>query len=158
MYCPTRSIIATVAIAALLSSCSKRDPVIHVEKDDPEMNAAIAKGRETLPKFWQVFRDHPKGESDFALKVKITDEKGTEYFWAIDIAQRDGETLGTINNDPEIVKSVKLGDRIAIPEKDISDWMYMRDEKIVGNYTLRPLLKKMPKDEAERLKNMLAEP
>ena len=38
------------------------------------MNAAIAKARETLPHFWQVFEKHGRGESDFALKVKITDK------------------------------------------------------------------------------------
>ncbi len=32
--------------------------------------------------------------------------------------------MGTINNDPEMVKNVKLGDRITIPEADISDWLY----------------------------------
>ena len=155
---PTTVIALVVVLFSLLTACSKRDKVVNVESDDAEMVAAIAKARETLPQFWQVFDKKERGESDFALKVKITDTKGTEHFWATDIERRDGKTMGTINNDPNTVASVKLGDRIEIPEADISDWLYMRDGKMVGNETLRPLLKKMPAAEAEKLKKMMASP
>ena len=152
-------IIALLAVLlSLLTGCSKRDKVINVEDDDPEMVAAIAKARATLPQFWQVFEKRERGESMFALKVKITDKRGTEHFWANEIERRDGRTMGTINNDPNIVASVKLGDRIEIPEVDISDWLYLRNEKMVGNETLIPLLKKMPAAEAEKLKKMMANP
>ena len=153
------TVVALVAILfSLLTACSKRDKVVNVESDDPEMVAAIVKAREALPQFWQFFDKRERGESDFSLKVKITDKRGTEHFWATDIERRGGKTMGTINNDPNIVASVKLGDRIEIPEADISDWLYMRDGKMVGNETLRPLLKKMPAAEAEKLKKMMANP
>ena len=54
--------------------------------------------------------------------------------------------------------SVKIGDRIEIPEADITDWLYMRDGKMVGNHTLKPLFKQMPGAEVERLKKMMADP
>jgi uncharacterized protein YegJ (DUF2314 family) len=92
------------------------------------------------------------------LKIKITDQNDTEHFWATDIARQDGKLMGTINNDPEIVASVKLGDRVEIQEADISDWLYMRDGKMLGNETLKPLLKSMPAEEAARLKNIMADP
>ena len=108
--------------------------------------------------FWQKF-DHPgPGETDFSLKVAIKDSNGTEHFWLVELERKDGKILGTINNDAEIVKSVKDGDRIPIPEADISDWMYMRDGKMVGNYTVRPLFKTMAADDVEKVKKMLAEP
>lgn len=152
-------LLALLAILlSLLTACSKRDKVVNVEDDDPEMVAAIAEARDTLPQFWQVFDKRERGESDFSLKVKISDKRGTEHFWATELERRDGKTRGTINNDPNIVASVKLGDRIEIPEADISDWLYMRDGKMVGNETLRPLLKKMPEAEAEKLRKMMANP
>ena len=147
-----------IVFAASLVGCSKQDKVINVADDDQEMNAAIAKARDTLPQFWQTFEKREHGESDFALKVKITDRKGTEHFWLVDIERKDGKTLGTINNDPDIVRNVKLGDRIPIPEADISDWLYLRDGKMVGNYTLRVLFKQMPAKEVEKYKQMLADP
>jgi len=119
---------------------------------------AIAKARETLPTFWQVFQRRERGESHFALKVKVTDTEGTEYFWVTDIARLDGKIMGTINNEANIVASVKFGDRIEIYDADISDWLYMRNGKMVGNHTVRPLFKKMPASEVERTKQMLADP
>ena len=145
-------------LASLLTGCSERVRVTGVKADDAEMNAAIAKARETLPQFWQVFDRREHGESKFALKVKLTDKHGTEHFWAMNLERRDGRILGTINNDPEIVASVKLGDKITIPEADISDWLYLRDGKMVGNYTIRPLFKTMSAKEVEQYKQLLAEP
>jgi len=154
-------LIASLSFCVLLSlfaACSKRDKVINVEENDAEMVAAIAKARDTLPHFWQVYEKPARGETNFALKVKITDKKGTEHFWATDIERRDGKIRGTINNDPNIVKSVKLGDRMEIPEADISDWLYLRDGKMIGNQTVKPLFKQMPADEVKQLKAMMADP
>ena len=122
------------------------------------MNAAIAKARSLLPDFWQAYDKHPHGESDFALKVKITDKDDVEHFWVINLERKDGKVYGTINNDPDLVHNVKPGDRITIDDADISDWLYMRDGKMVGNYTLRALFKKMPADDVKKYKQMLAEP
>lgn len=153
--------IALVLVAGslvLLTSCSSKDKTISVADDDPEMQAAISTAREKLPQFWQIFAAHSQGEKGFALKVRIKDGSTTEHFWAIDLEHHDSTTMGTINNDPNKVSTVKLGERIEIPEADISDWMYLRDGKVVGNYTLRPLLKKMPAKEAEQLRKLLADP
>ena len=146
------------AIIFFRSKPERRDGTIDVAKDDAEMTAAIARARAELPQFWQVFERRERGESDFALKVGITDGNGTEHFWANEIARTNGQTMGTINNDANIVKKVKLGDRIVIPEADISDWTYTRDGKMAGNYTLRVLFKKMSADEVERYKKMMADP
>jgi uncharacterized protein YegJ (DUF2314 family) len=143
---------------SLLAGCSKGDKVISVEENDAEMNAAIAKARETLPQFWQAFDKRERGESDFALKVRITDKNGAEHFWAVGLERRDSKIMGTINNDPNIVRNVKLGDRIEIPEADISDWMYMRDGKMVGNQTIKPLFKQMSAGEVQQFKSMMVDP
>jgi uncharacterized protein YegJ (DUF2314 family) len=152
--------LLTGVLGLALSSCSRKpvDGVINVEDNDQEMNAAIDKARASLPAFWQAFDERKRGESEFSLKVRIKDNHGTEHFWAKDIARKDGKIFGTINNDPEIVKNVKLGDRIPIPEDEISDWLYLREDKMVGNYTLRVLFKHMPAAEVENYKQRLTDP
>jgi uncharacterized protein YegJ (DUF2314 family) len=134
------------------------DATIGVSADDAEMNAAIAEARRTLPQFWQVFEKREHGETDFSLKVAIKDRHGTEHFWTADIERRDGKIFGTIDNDPDTVRSVKLGDRIEIPQADISDWFYMRDGKMVGNRTVKVLFKKMPKNEVASIRQIMADP
>jgi uncharacterized protein YegJ (DUF2314 family) len=147
-----------LALFFAATGCSKRDPVINVDDHDPEMLAAIAKARASLPQFWEAFDKREHGEKDFALKVPITEKKEGEFFWLSKIERKDGKTFGTIDNDPDIVHNVKLGDRIAIPEADISDWMFMRDGKMVGNYTIRVLFKQMPAGEVAKYKAIMAEP
>lgn len=155
------SLVFVAMLGVLLSSllaCSKRDRVVKVEDDDPEMNAAIAKARSTLPHFWQVFDKPERGENKFALKVRIAEKSDGEHFWLIDIERRDGKTMGTINNDPNIVSTVKLGDRIEISGADISDRLYMRGGKMIDNETVKPLFKSMPADKVARLKSMMEDP
>lgn len=158
----THIALALIAcITLLFTGCSnseKRDGVINVKENDAEMNAAMAKARETLPAFWQAFEKRDKGENKFSLKVKITDKKGTEYFWATDIERREGKITGIIGNEPEIVSSVKFGEHIQIPEADIADWLYMRGGKMIGNRTLVPLFKQMPADEVKKFKSIMEEP
>ncbi len=151
-------LLAIILFVTFFFGCSKSDKVYLVSKDDAEMNEAIAKARETLPQFWQSFKHPQIGEYGFSLKVKITDKNEVEHFWVVDIQQKDGELYGTINNDPEKVRSVKIGDRIQIPTQDISDWTYLRNHKMVGNYTLRLLVKRMSPDEAEKCKLILENP
>jgi uncharacterized protein YegJ (DUF2314 family) len=157
-------LLVGVCLAGILTGpmmgCSRSNPsdkIINVSGDDAEMNAAIQTARGKLPEFWKVFDKPEQGESHFALKVKIEDKQGVEYFWATSLRHQDDKLFGTINNDPEIVKSVKLGQEIEVPESDVSDWMFMRDGKMFGNYTLRVLFKQMPKAEVEKYKAIMAD-
>jgi uncharacterized protein YegJ (DUF2314 family) len=156
------ALICAFVAAASLTSCSrhnsKDDKTISVSSDDAEMNAAIAKARASLPDFWQAYQKREQGESGFSLKVKIIDNEKIEHFWVVDIERKDGKITGAINNDPDNVQNVKLGDKITVNEPDISDWLYLRNGKMVGNYTLRALFKEKPKSEVEKYKQMLADP
>ncbi len=154
-------LLAALLLSALTACSDHRasdDPTTAVAEGDPEMNAAIAKARESLPQFWEAFEKRAHGEDGFSLKVKITDRHGVEYFWVVDLERRDGKLTGVINNDPDVVRKVKLGERIEIREADISDWLYARGGKMVGNQTLRPLLKNMKPAEAEGYRKMMTDP
>lgn len=136
---------------------SEEPPMTPVTDDDPDMLAAIAEARETLPVFWDVFDNPEPGENRFSLKVRITDEHGTEHLWVSDL-EKEGETIsGTIGNAPGLVQVVKEGDRVEVPEELISDWMFGRDEKMVGNRTLRAQFKAMPEEAVERCRAMMSD-
>jgi uncharacterized protein YegJ (DUF2314 family) len=91
----------------------------------------------------------------------MTDRRQTTFILGvalIDLVRNDGKLTGTIDNDPQLVANVKHGDRIEIPEADITDWLYMRDGKMVGNRTVRALFKGMSVEEVEQTKKVLADP
>ena len=150
--------LAWIVLLALAACTSPDDPTVAVSANDPDMNKAISLARESLPHFWQTFREQTRGESDFALKVRTEDPNGVEHFWLTDLRRDSGSTYGRIGNDPNTVTSVKLGDEIEVSYDDITDWLYMRNGKMVGNFTVRLLFKQMPVEEVERLKSMMAEP
>lgn len=144
-----------------LSNATAKDPtdkVTAVDSEDADMKAAIANARSLLPHFWQTVDAPKRGERGFALKVRITSGGEAEHFWLTPIERKDGKIFGTINNDPNKVKTVKLGQRIEVPEPDITDWLYIREGKMIGNYTLRAMFKTMPPEQAESFKKKLGEP
>jgi len=129
---------------------------IVVPKDDPAMQAAIAEAKRTLPEFWAVVDKTPEGVSGLAVKIEVTDQGKTEYFWLSPLAHEEGKLMGTVNNHPNAVQSVELGKRIEVPRDKICDWLYVREGKIHGNFTIRPLLARMPREEAEKIRKRLA--
>lgn len=123
--------------------------------DEQEMNAAINRARAELPRFLQAFKNHDG--QDFAVKVPINDGTETERFWLIDISFDGSEFSGKIGNEPGVVHNVKEGQSWKVRKNDISDWMFIKDGKIYVNYTMRPLLKRMPADQAAKWRSRLAE-
>lgn len=133
--------------------------VIHVPNNDPEMAAAQAKAQASLAEFWRVFDRPGANEEGFAVKVAIPyGANNSEHMWFNGIERSGSKLFGTLNNNPVHVKELRRGQRIEIDEARISDWMYLRSGKIVGNHTMRPLLKRLPPQEAARYRAMLAEP
>ena len=152
--------ILVTAALMLASPLSAQDSsFITVPKIDEEMVLAKAKARETLPLFWAKFANPAPNENGFVLKVALPHGNGsTEHIWTRNVEMKDGKIFATINNVPRHVKNVRLGDRIEVKEEQISDWLYLRDGKIVGNYTLKPVLKRMPPADAAKYRATLAEP
>ncbi|MCE9556126.1 MAG: DUF2314 domain-containing protein [Planctomycetes bacterium] len=149
----------TIALLCLaVSGCEKVKPATLVESgyDEQQMDAAIAKARSEVDSFLKELAK-PTG-ANHAVKAPIEDGGKTEHFWLTDVTFQNGEFKGTINNDPGIVTNVKIGQKWTIKKADISDWMFMRDGKMHGNYTMRPLLKTLPQEEAAKYRSMLATP
>ncbi len=153
------SLISIIAVISISSCKSKsiEEKTTFVSEDDREMNQAIETARSRLNEFWAM-HDNPKnGESDFMLKVKITDKNGVEHFWCTDLKKENKKITGLIGNDPEIVKSVQFQDKITINENDITDWAYLKNGRMYGNFTVRALFKTMTKEELSEVKEFLSD-
>ncbi len=126
------------------------------EYDEAEMDAAIERARREVDSFIREL-SNPTGTSH-AVKVPIEDNGEVEHFWLIKVKYEQGTFSGEINNQPETVTNVSMGQNWTAKSSEISDWLFMKDGKMHGNYTLRPLLQSMPPDEAAKARAMLAEP
>ena len=135
-------------------------PVIDVASADPEMTAAIAKARATLPVFWASDAAPKPSESGHSLKVRFaTSSTNVEHIWMMDVKRLpDGGFSGRFGNAPRDLPGKREGDLAQFTEADITDWMFMRNGKIVGGETIRPMLKSMPKAEAAALRARMEMP
>lgn len=140
-------------------------PAISFDENDREMKAAVRKARATLPEFWQALDRQGSGapgETGFSLRVRIPvvgpkKDEG-EHIW-IDRLERlaDGRIAGRLANTPRRFKG-KPGERRVFRPDQISDWMFLRNGKIVGMETMRPILKRLPLAEAEQMRTRLEKP
>lgn len=136
-----------------------RSPVIDVRTADAEMNAAIGRARATLLTFWASF-DAPKGtETGHSLKVRFPTRNGAEHIWMADLKKlSNGTCSARFANRPRDLPGKREGDLAEFREADISDWMFTRNDKIVGGETIKPLLKSMPKADADALRARMEQP
>lgn len=144
---------------AMTAPVLARDEVIQIPTGDAEMTAAIAKARASLPEFWSKFRDKPTDVDGFAIKVRIPyGANRAEHFWLTDIVTDGTKHSGIISNDPNNATHVTKGQRYEFSDAEITDWLFKRNGKMVGNETMRPLLRHMPPARAEKLRAMYETP
>ena len=150
--------LSILVIAFVVVGCESKTPETLVQGgyDESEMEAATARAISEVDAF---ITELESGQSeDYAVKAPIEDDGTVEHFWLIDVTFENGRFTGKINNEPGMVSNVTLGQQYSLGKTEISDWMYMRDGKMHGNYTLRPLLATMSEEEAEMFRQMFAEP
>ena len=93
---------------------NSEDRVTAVSDDDPRMNAAIAKARETVDTFIAALQSPKAGQSQFTVKMAFTDGTHNEHMWLSPVTY-DGKMFhGTVQNDPANVSNVKLGQPASI--------------------------------------------
>jgi uncharacterized protein YegJ (DUF2314 family) len=135
------------------------DRVISVADTDAEMNAAIARARATLPVFWASYEASKPSETAHSLKVRFLTSGNGEHIWMDQVKRLpSGDYAARFADMPQNMPGKRLGDLAQFSEADISDWMFMRNGKIVGGETIKPLLKSMPIAEADALRARMEQP
>jgi uncharacterized protein YegJ (DUF2314 family) len=152
--------LAAFGVLAMDVRAEDRTPVIDVRSGNAEMNAAIAKARTTLPTFWTSYEAPKPSETGHMLKERFpTRRNAGEHIWMAEVKKlADGRYSGRFANAPRDLPGKHEGDLAEFKEADISDWMFMRGGKIVGGETIRPLLKSLPKADADALRARLETP
>ena len=100
-----------------------------------------------------IARKPPKGAKEFRLKVMFTDEYGVEHMWVNAFNQHGDDFNGTLVNEPETVRSVKLWETVSFKRAQITDWGYEKDGKEFGSFTVCVMLKHMSAEEAAQYRD-----
>lgn len=120
------------------------EPSIYsVTDDDTEMNEAILKANQSIDKFNEALLSSNPDYEYFALKTRFVTRKGGEHICVSNIIIKENNYYGILDNLPESITNMEIGDTIQIKKENISDWMYINHKKLCGGYTVRLLRKRM---------------
>jgi len=156
--------ISLLVIVFITLSCKERkgyvdkaenngDPVYNVANEDEEMNKAIQMAKATYNDFLSALKAPDSLMDNFSVKMRFDyGASSGEHMWLADPYFKNDKLFGILNNDPFEVKNVKAGDTLEIVKDKVSDWMYVKNNKLVGGYTIRALYNKMSKKEQEEFK------
>ena len=128
--------------------------VLELDGFDPEIQKISENARNTVSIFFTHLNMPEKGESGFAAKYAFpvegepVDSVSTEEVWLSSISLTDGKYYGVVTNSPKYLADMNRGDKVEFDASAISDWMFLRSGKIIGGYSIKYLLEKVP--EAER--------
>ena len=122
-------------------------PVIYIPDNLPEMSLAIEKARSTVDQFISALETPKSAQTNFSVKLPVVDGDKVEHMWVLPVRYQEDCFFGTINNEPDKVSTVKVGDEVSIAKNEISDWMYVDNGRLVGGFTLRVLRKHMSEEE-----------
>ena len=156
---PAALLASAVAAASLCSAQSlaeraKADELVFMGDKEPAMQRAFSQARASLDDFLRKAKNPAAGTTSYGLKVGVREGTSVEYFWLVDFIQSQDGFVGTISNEPRMVKTVRYGQRYTFAREHIVDWVYVdrNQRRMMGNFTACALLTKEPASEAEAVK------
>lgn len=130
------------------SSNSSSGPIIR--DDDPSMRAAVTRAQNNVLHFEQHIARPGPGEKDFAVRMAVRENDEVEYFWLANTTWDGNVFRGEIDDEPDTVTTVHIWQKMLCAPTDISDWMYVKDGRLVGGETIRVVRDRMTEDQRRR--------
>jgi len=141
--------------AFLLYSCGKQSvsgqaaETAQLGRADAELQKIAENARSTLPSFFRHLAMPGPDVHSFCIKHPFISDNGTvsEQLWLTGIHFKNGAYFGTLANAPRHLSKMKKGDTVSFSTDLITDWMYVREGKIIGGYSIKYLLEKIPEEQ-----------
>ncbi len=134
------------------------DPnVFTAHQNDERLQQATIEARERFSSFLQAFESGDPRNEGFSVKIPIPLEGQAEFVW-MQVESIDENTIvGRIDNEPTRGQEVGEGQRRRCDISEVADWLFMRDGKMEGNFSLRRVfLEQMPEAEQQMYRMLLS--
>lgn len=143
---------------------SSEPPVFLSPGDDPKMEAASKKARQTFKFFWREMAWEQRriipGLELAAVKASLRDPPevraanpdglDVEHMWLLEVDFDGRHVEGTLINTPHSLRTFKEGDRVKIPGKQVGDWMYVCMGEVCGGFTVDLMRSRMKPGERKQ--------
>ena len=139
-------------------------PIFISPGEDPEMEQAAVKARQTFRFFWREMaweqRRIVPGLDLAAVKASFSDPPEiraqnpdgleVEHMWLLEVDFDGRELQGTLINSPHSLQSFSEGERVTLAGKQVCDWMYVIGNHVYGGFTVDLLRSRMEKGERKQ--------
>lgn len=133
---------------------SEESPVFLFQGRDPEMLRAHQWARATFGFFWRElaweYRRIVPALDLACVKAPFSDDPDhrdsadqAEHMWINEVTFDGADVRGVLINEPNWLKSVRVGDQVSVPLPEISDWMYSLQNRVYGGFTINLIRKRM---------------
>ena len=140
----------TAETAGNETAASSKSSYAKVWDNDKQMDRAVENAQRTLGFFMAALRAKKNGDTEFEIKKGFIDGDKVEHLWIKRVTYDGKNFRGQIDNRPNEVSNVHLGERVTVAPQDVTDWMFLKDGKLIGGYTTRVLYARLsPEDKAE---------
>jgi uncharacterized protein YegJ (DUF2314 family) len=120
-----------------LGKANPEPPYIEVPKNHAAMHRAVIQARKTVGAFIAALKHPAPGQKDFEIKKPFIQNGQIEHIWLSDVQLVDNRFQARIDNQPRKIQGLTLGQVVLVDPKEISDWLYIDNGKLVGGYTVR---------------------
>ena len=160
----THEMIFILTCIFLLCSCDKHQSsfisgTVQLDNSDEIMAKITEDSRNTLSIFFRHLSRPLSGEHGFCVKIPLETVNGgdiaAEQLWLKDIHFKNGTWYGNLANTPRFSSSQKQGDTLPFSADSITDWMFIRGNKIIGGYSIKYLLEKINENERSEEQRIL---
>jgi uncharacterized protein YegJ (DUF2314 family) len=108
-----------------------------VDDNDKQFDRATEQAQRSLGFFIAALKAKKGGDSGFEIKKAFVDGENVEHLWISGVTYDGTNFHGKINNKPIDVKNVRLGGTVTVAPKDVTDWMFVKNGRLIGGYTTR---------------------
>jgi len=131
--------------AALIDDCFGKveEQMADIKAGDPELEAAAVKARADLVARRAHYKAGVPAGEQLAIKAPFHDGELTEWMW-VDVVRWKGDTFeGSLDNDPEQVKNLRMGQTVRVKLADVADFIATSaDGTRSGGYSVEVMKKR----------------
>jgi uncharacterized protein YegJ (DUF2314 family) len=128
---------------------------VAVPTDDALTEAATGEAIDSLDRFIAALAHPSPGQSDFSVKVPLRDGGTLNLLWLQHVTC-DGPTFtGLLGPDAAEIPGHSRGERVTIGAREIADWMFVENGRLVGGFTLRAIRERLSGDDRARFEKSM---
>ena len=140
-----------IFLILIFSNTFSIEKTVDIKNNDKTMNEIIDDARKNIDIFISKLKNHDENEWAFQVKypfqIKDNTSYNVEHIWLSDIFVKEDQYYGIVSNDPYYIKNIKYGDIVQFDINKITDWMYYKEDKIIGGKSIKYLLEKIPENQ-----------